>query len=246
MSLCENDLKLLDRKMLWLGLSALMAAIVLLLLISGTSQAIDVPVTEPIQNIDSGVYYSDIQAAVDAAASGDTLVITDYVFAGDLVVDGKDINIVDSSFQIDGNLAVRNGASLYIDPTWLNVTGNVYVDAATLTWDNTIVQVNATSNGGLEIWVNNTGNLYIINNSVVRSGTAFSYMMFVEGEIQVVDSAMEDMRTIRMMTLAPASTFENATISDWEWYGFWVVNTCLLYTSPSPRDLSTSRMPSSA
>ena len=26
----------------------------------------------------------------------------------------------------------------------------------------------------------------------------------------------------------------------------WVSNTCLLYTSPSPRDLSTSRMPSSA
>ena len=25
-----------------------------------------------------------------------------------------------------------------------------------------------------------------------------------------------------------------------------VINTCLLYTSPSPRDLSTSRMPSSA
>ena len=31
--------------------------------------------------------------------------------------------------------------------------------------------------------------------------------------------------------------------------GFWVVHIdsiCLLYTSPSPRDLSTSRMPSSA
>ena len=28
-----------------------------------------------------------------------------------------------------------------------------------------------------------------------------------------------------------------------EYYG---VDTCLLYTSPSPRDLSTSRMPSSA
>ena len=25
-----------------------------------------------------------------------------------------------------------------------------------------------------------------------------------------------------------------------------IINTCLLYTSPSPRDLSTSRMPSSA
>ena len=28
--------------------------------------------------------------------------------------------------------------------------------------------------------------------------------------------------------------------------GFQVLNPCLLYTSPSPRDLSTSRMPSSA
>ena len=27
---------------------------------------------------------------------------------------------------------------------------------------------------------------------------------------------------------------------------FWLVKHCLLYTSPSPRDLSTSRMPSSA
>ena len=27
---------------------------------------------------------------------------------------------------------------------------------------------------------------------------------------------------------------------------FWVYEICLLYTSPSPRDLSTSRMPSSA
>ena len=26
----------------------------------------------------------------------------------------------------------------------------------------------------------------------------------------------------------------------------WTIITCLLYTSPSPRDLSTSRMPSSA
>ena len=26
----------------------------------------------------------------------------------------------------------------------------------------------------------------------------------------------------------------------------WIVSPCLLYTSPSPRDLSTSRMPSSA
>ena len=31
-----------------------------------------------------------------------------------------------------------------------------------------------------------------------------------------------------------------------KWAADHVVETCLLYTSPSPRDLSTSRMPSSA
>jgi len=38
------------------------------------------------------------------------------------------------------------------------------------------------------------------------------------------------------------------TSSDWDFKDFYpgAVNTCLLYTSPSPRDLSTSRMPSSA
>ena len=34
-----------------------------------------------------------------------------------------------------------------------------------------------------------------------------------------------------------------ATIDDW---GPYYIDSCLLYTSPSPRDLSTSRMPSSA
>ena len=31
-----------------------------------------------------------------------------------------------------------------------------------------------------------------------------------------------------------------------KWQGFSETESCLLYTSPSPRDLSTSRMPSSA
>eukprot|EP00831_Metopus_contortus_P018677 TRINITY_DN17982_c0_g1_i4.p1 TRINITY_DN17982_c0_g1~~TRINITY_DN17982_c0_g1_i4.p1 ORF type:complete len:148 (-),score=35.90 TRINITY_DN17982_c0_g1_i4:71-514(-) len=36
--------------------------------------------------------------------------------------------------------------------------------------------------------------------------------------------------------------------SDWKTpiYVMYIINICLLYTSPSPRDLSTSRMPSSA
>ena len=40
-------------------------------------------------------------------------------------------------------------------------------------------------------------------------------------------------------------TFENGKIVDFGARGYSDY-TCLLYTSPSPRDLSTSRMPSSA
>eukprot|EP00829_Urostomides_striatus_P008930 TRINITY_DN19829_c0_g1_i1.p1 TRINITY_DN19829_c0_g1~~TRINITY_DN19829_c0_g1_i1.p1 ORF type:complete len:113 (+),score=56.49 TRINITY_DN19829_c0_g1_i1:56-394(+) len=40
------------------------------------------------------------------------------------------------------------------------------------------------------------------------------------------------------------------TDNGYEWVGVdmskWMLNVCLLYTSPSPRDLSTYRMPSSA
>ena len=54
-----------------------------------------------------------------------------------------------------------------------------------------------------------------------------------------------------MMLRRSMSTFMNAfTASDWTAYPFATQNKkdffCLLYTSPSPRDLSTSRMPSSA
>ena len=38
---------------------------------------------------------------------------------------------------------------------------------------------------------------------------------------------------------------EGTTLSSWS-FGRLYVNTCLLYTSPSPRDMRRSRMPSSA
>ena len=40
-------------------------------------------------------------------------------------------------------------------------------------------------------------------------------------------------------------TFE-VTVDGTNWVAYELYPTCLLYTSPSPRDLSTSRMPSSA
>ena len=46
---------------------------------------------------------------------------------------------------------------------------------------------------------------------------------------------------------APYQYVELLAINDFEEFGQQVsTDTCLLYTSPSPRDLSTSRMPSSA
>ena len=42
-------------------------------------------------------------------------------------------------------------------------------------------------------------------------------------------------------TIEPKGEFEAGSYQTFKW-----VYTCLLYTSPSPRDLSTSRMPSSA
>ena len=49
-------------------------------------------------------------------------------------------------------------------------------------------------------------------------------------------------------TLDPGDGSEAITLSEVEgsYVGTHTYTTCLLYTSPSPRDLSTSRMPSSA
>ena len=42
------------------------------------------------------------------------------------------------------------------------------------------------------------------------------------------------------------STKEEPTMSDYDWYTVKAAYICLLYTSPSPRDATLSRMPSSA
>ena len=52
---------------------------------------------------------------------------------------------------------------------------------------------------------------------------------------------MESLLGVAVYTSDGTATFTNS-----EGYFHLNINTCLLYTSPSPRDLSTSRMPSSA
>ena len=47
-------------------------------------------------------------------------------------------------------------------------------------------------------------------------------------------------------TVSVLTDMPNVTPDMWHWWFGWHGDSCLLYTSPSPRDLSTSRMPSSA
>ena len=58
------------------------------------------------------------------------------------------------------------------------------------------------------------------------------------GDYKVIDGEWKYPRTV----VIKFPTYEKAL----EWYDSEEYKPCLLYTSPSPRDLSTSRMPSSA
>ena len=51
---------------------------------------------------------------------------------------------------------------------------------------------------------------------------------------------------IALVVFIVGSFFSTVQLWDFDFREFSKLNGCLLYTSPSPRDLSTSRMPSSA
>ena len=51
---------------------------------------------------------------------------------------------------------------------------------------------------------------------------------------------------LSIILMATAATLISKWIKDYKWIAWVGLFACLLYTSPSPRDLSTSRMPSSA
>ena len=50
----------------------------------------------------------------------------------------------------------------------------------------------------------------------------------------------------KKFTQVTANTIDEAEAAEKAGFDMIICNACLLYTSPSPRDLSTSRMPSSA
>ena len=77
-----------------------------------------------------------------------------------------------------------------------------------------------------------TGNLHVGNLRTALVNYLFACKF--DGHFMLrIDDTDEDRST---------AAFEASIRADLGWMGM----TCLLYTSPSPRDLSTSRMPSSA
>ncbi len=130
----------------------------------------------PIYNPSTGVYYDSFSNALADASSGDTLVVSHGTFNENLVIDGIEMNVEDSSFSLVGDISIKNGGVLNVDPTYVNLTGNIWVGAGELNiTDNTVVQINSSYDGEFGIQVNATGEMYVQNGSVIRSGTAFNY-----------------------------------------------------------------------
>ena len=89
------------------------------------------------------------------------------------------------------------------------------------------------------------GAKYVSLESIAQEPTACNF--FLIGPFAVTDAqgiaitpkAQKTCAMLAMLILSPRATRTRVWLRDKLW-------SCLLYTSPSPRDLSTSRMPSSA
>ena len=97
--------------------------------------------------------------------------------------------------------------------------------------------------------------IFPLNGAVLFPGTSLPLNIFEKRYIEMVDYALSKERCIGMIQSDEKNNLYNigcigkihsfSETTDGR-YLISLQGTCLLYTSPSPRDLSTSRMPSSA
>ena len=112
-----------------------------------------------------------------------------------------------------------------------------------------------TAMGGLSVagGIRSSGQIYANHGLLVRGGLTIDNLNFTGGAAKSLDvekqlSVEEGLTVKGGITVQGGISIEftrvyNTASSSWDKRGG---NLCLLYTSPSPRDLSTSRMPSSA
>ena len=81
-----------------------------------------------------------------------------------------------------------------------------------------------------------------VNFTKMKNGTKDEYLLLDEYEQKYIDGTAD--RILKFMS-GLNSTLEGYKITRLE-HSLQTATSCLLYTSPSPRDLSTYRMPSSA
>ena len=146
----------------------------------------------------------------------------------------------------------HDGSNSYIQDVG---TGNLYVDASNLTIRNAAgseTQASFVQDGAVSLYHDNAKKFETTASGVIVTGmttvtgiSSFQGNVHITGSLEVAQDLTFDtnVNIIGIATLGTLDTTNFGTIGA----GLTVVgNGCLLYTSPSPRDLSTSRMPSSA
>jgi len=156
--------------------------------IAGNGAGINIPLsaTNPSSKMKPSVITP--KSGSDLNIAGSSVIKNIIAKLGDLRVSGN-LSIIDSIIELR-NIYLAENSSLFVDPTTLIVNGNIYVGAgATVTYDNTIIKMNCTSDGQYRIQVNATGRLILKNYSAVKNGTTdHNYLFMIYGRLDVWNS----------------------------------------------------------
>ena len=110
----------------------------------------------------------------------------------------------------------------------------------------TTLEINKNNNNGLfqGIDVNQEKNFFIAdNNENIEIESVLISEIIIEGWENHPEGRKLELAAYDSMSIKPGSIVDNQILNQ---NLNAIYSSCLLYTSPSPRDLSTSRMPSSA
>lgn len=204
---------------------------------------------QPLHNQIADTYHSSFQEAVNTSSNGESFYVNgpsyQYCtssrwgscqtwanarvdFHEDVVIDGKNLNIINSTLNLVGDLSLVNGATLTLDPTTWNMAGNIYVgNGSTLVLDDTLLQMGSASHGEYGIRVNETGLLIVRNASIIKSETGYSYRFHIQGRVELTGSRVEDMSSLLFDNAGEDSLVVETIIKDWTQAGIMLNNTNL-------------------
>ena len=187
-----------------------------------TGYAVTIGGTEPLENLTADFGYNYNTSDETNNPNGDTAALGDRIWIdsdGDGAQDPEEMPVVGAE------------VTLYHDPDGDGVYDTPYTDGG-------YTPTTTTDENGYYIFDDLPAGAYVV--TVTDDSGASHDILNTTNYTQTGDpdhfgtTGTNNDNTMEPVVLAPGDVFLNAD------YG------CLLYTSPSPRDLSTSRMPSSA